>query len=177
MWRNLKLLPLWRNFRFLHICHAYKSEISPHDRFFSTDITGDIGDKYEQFHNRASSRQVFWNYVRKTDFCLKSLQNRTPHLTFFCFVQHPMNFDFEDVPFSTDLYISALLVSGKREIKCQSLLWWLHIGVPFWYTILIANISDVKKLLTSNILSRNKLAKLINQTVKLDWCASLATQD
>ena len=25
---------MWRNFRFLHICHAQKFEISPHDRFF-----------------------------------------------------------------------------------------------------------------------------------------------
>ena len=33
MWRNLKLLHMLRNFRFLHICHAYKFEISPHDNF------------------------------------------------------------------------------------------------------------------------------------------------
>ena len=46
MWRNLKLLNMGRNFRFLHICHAYKFEISPHDKFFSTYLTCDICDKY-----------------------------------------------------------------------------------------------------------------------------------
>ena len=55
---------LWRNFKFLHICHvekfeitphvekfqisrAYKSEISPHDKFFSTYLTCDTCDKYQ----------------------------------------------------------------------------------------------------------------------------------
>ena len=47
MCRNLKLLHMWRNFRFLHICHAYKSEISPHDKFFSTYLICDICDKYQ----------------------------------------------------------------------------------------------------------------------------------
>ena len=47
MWRNLKLLRKWRNFRFLHICHAYKSEISPHDKFFSTYLICDICEKYQ----------------------------------------------------------------------------------------------------------------------------------
>ena len=31
--RNLKLLHMWIKFRFFHICHAKKSEISPHDNF------------------------------------------------------------------------------------------------------------------------------------------------
>ena len=47
MWRNLKLLHMWRNFRFLHICHAYKFEISPHDKFFSTYLICDVCDKYQ----------------------------------------------------------------------------------------------------------------------------------
>ena len=38
---------MWRNFRFLHICHAYKFEISPHDKFFSTYLICDICDKYQ----------------------------------------------------------------------------------------------------------------------------------
>ena len=38
---------MWRNFIFLHICHAYKFEISPHDKFFSTYLTCDICDKYQ----------------------------------------------------------------------------------------------------------------------------------
>ena len=37
---------MWRNFRFLHICHAYKFEISPHGKFFSTYLICDICDKY-----------------------------------------------------------------------------------------------------------------------------------
>ena len=36
-----------RTVRFLHICHAYKSEISPPDKFFSTYLICDICDKYE----------------------------------------------------------------------------------------------------------------------------------
>ena len=35
---KLKFLFMWRYFRFFHICHVLKSEISPHDRFFSTYI-------------------------------------------------------------------------------------------------------------------------------------------
>ena len=38
VWKKLKFLCMWRNFKFLHICHALKSEISPHDWFFSTYI-------------------------------------------------------------------------------------------------------------------------------------------
>ena len=37
---------MWRNFRFLHIYHAYKSDVSPHDNFISTHIFSDISDKY-----------------------------------------------------------------------------------------------------------------------------------
>ena len=47
MWKNWKLLRMWRNYRFLDICHAYKSEISPHDKFFSTYLTCDTCDKYQ----------------------------------------------------------------------------------------------------------------------------------
>ena len=36
MWRNLKLNHMWRNSRFLPMTDVEKSEISPHDRFFST---------------------------------------------------------------------------------------------------------------------------------------------
>ena len=45
--RNLKLLHMWRKFRFLHICHAQKFEVSPHDNFFLHRYIGGIGDKYE----------------------------------------------------------------------------------------------------------------------------------
>ena len=38
---------MWRHFRFCHISRAYKSEISPHDNFFSTYLICDICDKYE----------------------------------------------------------------------------------------------------------------------------------
>ena len=38
---------MWRNIIFLNIYHAKKSEISPHDKFFSTCLAGDTGDKYE----------------------------------------------------------------------------------------------------------------------------------
>ena len=47
IWRYLKILPMWRNIRFLHIYHAKKSEIFPHDKFFSTHLITDISDKYQ----------------------------------------------------------------------------------------------------------------------------------
>ena len=34
MWRKLKLLHMWRYFRFFHNRHAWKVEISPHGKFF-----------------------------------------------------------------------------------------------------------------------------------------------
>ena len=38
---------MWRNFRFLHICHTYKFDISPHDKFFSTYLICEICEKYQ----------------------------------------------------------------------------------------------------------------------------------
>ena len=47
MWRHLKFLYMWRNFQFPYNCHTWKAEISPHDKFFSTNIIRDIRDKYQ----------------------------------------------------------------------------------------------------------------------------------
>ena len=47
MRRNLKSLHMWRKFRILPICHAQKSEISPHDKFFLHGYIREIRDKYE----------------------------------------------------------------------------------------------------------------------------------
>ena len=41
---------MWKNIRFIHTCHEYKNEISPHDRFFSTYPICDICDKYQVWH-------------------------------------------------------------------------------------------------------------------------------
>ena len=38
---------MWRNFRFLRICHVQKFEISPHDRFFLHGHRPCVRDKYE----------------------------------------------------------------------------------------------------------------------------------
>ena len=38
---------MWINFLFFHICRVWKSEIPPHDRFFSTCLTSELCDKYE----------------------------------------------------------------------------------------------------------------------------------
>ena len=38
---------MWKNFRFLHICHEDKFDISLHDKFFSTYLICDICDKYQ----------------------------------------------------------------------------------------------------------------------------------
>ena len=36
MRRNLKLLHMWRKFRFLHICHVEKFEITPRVEFYTS---------------------------------------------------------------------------------------------------------------------------------------------
>ena len=41
---------MWRNLRFLHIYHALKSEISPHDNFLSTTLITDISNTYQVCH-------------------------------------------------------------------------------------------------------------------------------
>ena len=35
----MKFLHMWKNFQFPHNCHTWKAEISPHDNFFSTNIS------------------------------------------------------------------------------------------------------------------------------------------
>ena len=85
LWRNLKFLHMWTNFRILHICQVDKSEISPHDRcglfshvstsvmytyisicnseisphdrFFSTYSICDIWDKYQVWAKVIASEQ------------------------------------------------------------------------------------------------------------------------
>ena len=47
MWWNVKLIHMWRNFRFLLILHVQKFEISPHDRFFLHGHRPCVRDKYE----------------------------------------------------------------------------------------------------------------------------------
>ena len=55
IWQNLKLLHMWRNFRFLHIYHAQKSDISPHEKIFSTHLISDISNKYQVWLGVATS--------------------------------------------------------------------------------------------------------------------------
>ena len=49
MWRNLTFLTwqMWRIFRIFHICYVWESNISPHDKFFSTYLICEICDKYQ----------------------------------------------------------------------------------------------------------------------------------
>ena len=63
MWRNLKLLHMWRNFRFLHICHAYKFKISSHDKFFSTSLICDICDKYQVCGQSSYTSLWLWSVI------------------------------------------------------------------------------------------------------------------
>ena len=53
MWRNLTFLTwqMWRIFRFFHICYVWESNISPHDKFFSTYLICELCDKYEVYHH------------------------------------------------------------------------------------------------------------------------------
>ena len=76
MWKFFKLLNRWRKVRFLHICHAYKFEISPHDKFFSTYLICDICDKYQVcvvFAKKKGATQLIknfpllpWHYYKHT---------------------------------------------------------------------------------------------------------------
>ena len=59
---------MWRNFRFCHIYLAYKSDISPHDKFFSTHLTTDISDKYQVW---ASPQFLYSKRFRSPVFALK----------------------------------------------------------------------------------------------------------
>ena len=54
MWKNLKLIHLWRNFSFLHMFHVQKFEISPHDRFFLHGHRPCVRDKYEVWSRHIS---------------------------------------------------------------------------------------------------------------------------
>ena len=47
MWWNVKLIHMWRNFRYLLICHVQKFEFSPHDRFFLHGHRPCVRDKYQ----------------------------------------------------------------------------------------------------------------------------------
>ena len=55
---------MWRNFRYFHSCHAYKSKISPHDKFFSTYLICDICDKYQvcEYHYSVSTIRILFKY-------------------------------------------------------------------------------------------------------------------
>ena len=63
MWRNLSFLHnmMWSNFRFLHTADVEKSEISPHERFFSTGITCGPCDKYEEWDWDAKAENMYDN--------------------------------------------------------------------------------------------------------------------
>ena len=47
VWKKLKFLCMWRNLKFLHICHVLKSEIFSTWLIFLHLYIGDRGDKYE----------------------------------------------------------------------------------------------------------------------------------
>ena len=51
----MKLIHLWKNFRFLNICHVQKFEISPHDRFFLHGHCPCVRDKYEVWRHPSTS--------------------------------------------------------------------------------------------------------------------------
>ena len=53
MWWNMKLIQMWRNFRFLHICPVQKFEISPHHRFFLHGHRPCVRDKYEVWYGQS----------------------------------------------------------------------------------------------------------------------------
>ena len=64
VWKKLKFLCMWRNLRFLHICHVLKSEIFSTWLIFLHLYIGDRGDKYEvwvkdccQVHHTSKKRK------------------------------------------------------------------------------------------------------------------------
>ena len=82
---NLKSLHKWRNFRFLHICDAYKSETSPHDKFFSTCLAGDTSStvkKMRKFYatknfltNQFSALAFTFTFLSTFSFNLKTISS------------------------------------------------------------------------------------------------------
>ena len=85
IWRYLKILPMWRNIRFLHIYHAKKSEISPHDKFFSTCLAGDTSStvkKMRKFYatknfltNQFSALAFTFTFLSTFSFNLKTISS------------------------------------------------------------------------------------------------------
>ena len=61
IWRYLRMLPMWRNIRFLHIYHAKKSEISPHDKFFSTCLAGDTSSTIKKMRKFYATKNFLTN--------------------------------------------------------------------------------------------------------------------
>ena len=49
VWKKLKFLCMWRNLKFLHICHVLKSEIFSTWLIFLHLYIGDRGDKYQEW--------------------------------------------------------------------------------------------------------------------------------
>ena len=79
----LDLAPCTRNFRFLHIWHVLKSEISPHDRFFSTYIYRSYRWKISGMIVLSSSIQYT---VRNTFFlCLYCVMSH--FVLYLCWIQ------------------------------------------------------------------------------------------
>ena len=74
MWWNVKLIHMWRNFRFLLISHVQKFEISPHDRFFLHGHRPCFRDKY----------QVWWDGEKTQDIvsCIVKIENKFQEIVF-----------------------------------------------------------------------------------------------
>ena len=65
VWKKLKFLCMWRNLKFLHICHVLKSEIFSTWLIFLHLYIGDRGDKYEVWAltiYKSLSNQWTWSH-------------------------------------------------------------------------------------------------------------------
>ena len=128
IWRYLKILPMWRNIRFLHIYHAKKSEISPHDKFFSTCLAGDTSStvkKMRKFYATKISSQTNFQHQ-----LLLSLSSR-----------HSA---------STSKQYPATYHQPNSTLHCQHgatpQIYWQYIGTTYKYIFLkyIGNISGTR---------------------------------
>ena len=62
---------MWRNFRFLHICHVQKFEICPHDRFFLHGHRLCVRDKYQVWAGDVSHVAIFILFTDSHTFVAK----------------------------------------------------------------------------------------------------------
>ena len=101
MWWNVKLIHMWRSFKFLHICHVQKFGISPHDGFFLHGHRPCVRDKYQ-----VSMCRQTWNYSSS-----KKMQKQKWILC------QLLKYDYQQIAYHLS---SRVWPSQSRDVKCKA---------------------------------------------------------